>query len=398
MDKKLSFLVVDDENTVVITLKALIAKSFPGSVIYTANNGKEGWDAVQLYSPRIVISDYNMPEMNGIDLCKKIREDEKYKYIFFLILTAATDKDKRIESLNNGVDDFLNKPFSFDEFQARLNSGVRISKMQIKMEEENTLLMELAHALENEVQEMIRLSVKFLQTRIPSSIEMLKRVAEESVWIAKQLGDISIEMLRDIEIAAFLCHAGRIFLPDSMLKSPVMIDGQATDKLMYQVPVSAKEIISSVSRFKDVANILYNLYENFDGSGFPNRVKSWQIPIGARIIRPVLDFEELRSQTKKNSRDVLSIIDRNANRLYDHRVVTLLNQYLASNKELDASLRERAVHFSELEEGMILSQDIITNSGLKLMGAGAVLNQKTINWILSHNTSDPIIGNIFVKE
>ncbi len=397
MNKPVSFLIVDDEKPVVMTLKALIKKTYPDSEIHEASDGREAWELIKKCNPRIVISDLNMPVMNGIELCQKIRNIDDFRFIFFIILTAATEKEQRIKAIKAGADDFLNKPFAADEFQARLGSGVRIAKMQMKMQDEKDLLIELADALEQEVQDMIKLAVKFLQARIPASMDMLKRVAEASVWIAKQLGSDDHDKIREIEIASFLCHAGKIFLPDELLTQPVMIDGKATDKLMYQIPVSAKEIISSVRRFQDVANILYNIYENFDGSGFPKKIRTWQIPLASRIIRVVLDYEEMRQHQKLSSSEALTKIQNQANRLYDQRVSVLMEQYTVLTGDTGEELTEQAVQLAELEAGMVITRDIMTNSGLKLMGSGTILTPKSIGWILSHNTSDPILGNVFVK-
>lgn len=397
MSKTITFLVVDDEKPVVMTLKALISKTFPDCEIYEASDGLTAWEMIKRHHPRIVISDLNMPGINGIELCQKIRNIDEFRFIFFILLTANTEKEQRLQAIKAGADDFLNKPFSADEFQARLGSGVRIAKMQIKMQDEKDLLIELADALEQEVQDMIKLAVKFLQARIPASMDMLKRVANASVWIAKHLGSEDHDVIRDIEIAAFLCHAGKIFLPDELLSKPVMIDGQPTDNLMHQIPVSARDIVSSVRRFQDVATYLYNIYENFDGSGFPQKIKTWQIPLASRIIRVALDFEEMRIFRNMTATEAIRVLQNNANRLYDQRVTVLMEQYIASIGEGGLGDVEKAIQLAELKAGMVITRDIVTNSGLKLMGAGSILTPKSIGWILSHNTSDPILGNVFVK-
>jgi HD-GYP domain-containing protein (c-di-GMP phosphodiesterase class II) len=192
---------------------------------------------------------------------------------------------------------------------------------------------------------------------------------------------------------------GKIFLPDHLIQLPVMMNGVPNDKLMYQVPVSAREIVSSVGRFKNVGDILYHIFENFDGSGFPKRIQSWQIPLSSRIIRVALDFEETRMRTGMKTREVMAMLSREANRLYDHRIVTLMDQYLAtaSNESGSSRVTERAIQLQDLKEGMVLSRDIITNSGMKLVGAGGTLRTNVIEKILTLNTSDPIIGNVYIK-
>nr|HPO64297.1 response regulator [Candidatus Kapabacteria bacterium] len=372
---------------------------FPECPIHIADNGNDAWTLIQSVHPKIIISDIGMPGLNGFQLLEKVRNHSTLNDVYFIILTANVEKGEKVKALERGADDYITKPFSSEELLARIRSASRYVQLQMKLFEENKLLNELAKALEQDFKDMAMLAVKFLQARLPSSTDMLKRVAQTSVWIAKQIGGFEREQLQDIEIAAYLSQSGKVFLPDELIKSPVMINGRPTNKLMFNVPVSAREIVSSISRFKEVGKILYHLYENFDGSGFPEHLQSWQIPMPSRIIRVALDFEEISQRTmKKSPKEIFDIIFAESNRLYDKRVVILLEQYYATVGSKEKVSNEKAVQLFELEEGMILSRDIITNSGIKLMPAGAVLKDNIIKKIFSHNSTDPIIGNIFVKN
>ncbi len=395
----ISFLIADDEQFVTVALSTLIKKAFPECPIHIADNGNDAWALIQSVHPKIIISDIGMPGLNGFQLLEKVRNHSTLNDVYFIILTANVEKGDKVKALERGADDYITKPFSSEELLARIRSASRYVQLQMKLFEENKLLNELAKALEQDFRDMAMLAVKFLQARLPSSTDMLKRVAQTSVWIAKQIGGFEREQMQDIEIAAYLSQSGKVFLPDELIKSPVMINGRPTNKLMFNVPVSAREIVSSISRFKEVGKILYHLYENFDGSGFPEHLQSWQIPMPSRIIRVALDFEEITQRTmKKTPKEIFDIISAEANRLYDKRVVILLEQYYATIGSKEKTSNEKAVQLFELEEGMILSRDIITNSGIKLMPSGAVLKDNIIKKIYSHNSTDPIIGNIFVKN
>ncbi len=398
MSQKLSFLIADDESGLLITLRKLIGKAFPSAEIYTANDGVEAFDIIEKKHPAIVLSDLSMPNMDGMQLLIKTRSIDIYKDIFFIIVTAHTDFQSRVQALEKGADDFLTKPISSDFLQARLKSAMRIVNLQNQFKEENQLLVELAEELEKYIQDVTKLSVRFMEARIPASYEVLKKVADAATWIAKQFKDFDEHELRDIEIASYLSQSGRIFLPDKLLNQPVLIDGVPSDPLMYQVPVAARDIVSGVRRFSFVSEVLYHIYENFDGSGFPGRLKSWQIPIGSRIIRAVLDFYELKKTSKESSAHVLEKIRANANKFYDHRVVVYLEQFVLSIDKDAADPNEKALLLSDLADGMVLARDIITQNGLKLVPAGATLREQSIQKIISHNTSDPILGHIYVKN
>jgi response regulator RpfG family c-di-GMP phosphodiesterase len=393
-----SFLIANTDKTIVLSLKKVVSKLFPEADIFIAENGIEAWNIVQQNEPLIVIADISMPHIDGLKLCNKIRNNKNYDKIYYIILSGDIDIIKRAEVIQAGADDFLTRPINSDEFETRIKLASRLSLIREELAESNKLVLELGEELEKDIQDMTKLAIKFLQARIPTSFEMLKRVAAASVWIAKQLNEFEKEEIRDIEIAAYLCQAGKVFLPDNLLKTPVHINGQPSHNLMYQVPVTGRDIISAVRRFKDSGMILYHLYENFDGSGFPDRIQSWQIPMGSRIIRVALDYEVLRDTSNKKPREILQLIQNESKRLYDHRIVVLMEHYIKSIVKEEYDESETAVQLHELKDGMLLTRDIITNSGLKLLPAGATLRDKIIEKILSINTSDPILGNIYVKK
>ncbi|MBI5326523.1 MAG: hypothetical protein HZB41_14825, partial [Ignavibacteriae bacterium] len=198
--------------------------------------------------------------------------------------------------------------------------------------------------------------------------------------------------------AALLSYTGKVFLPDTMLKTPVLVDGVPANNLMYQVPVFAHEILSSARILKQAAKILYHLHENFDGTGIPEHIKSWQIPVASRIIRVALDYEELRTFRKIPAQTIIEKMHTESKRLYDHRVVILMEQFIASRGGMEGGIKERAIMLNELQEGMNLTRDVYTNSGIKIVSTGAVLNASLIDKIVAHNSSDPILGLLFVRD
>ncbi len=393
-----TFLIIDDDDMTLMALKTLVNKNFLNSIVYSATDGNEGWDLIQRHHPSIVICDIEMPGINGMQLCKMIREHKELNDIYFVILTASHDKSQKIRALEDGADDFINKPVSSEELLARIRSASRLVGLNKQMKEEYSIINQLAEELENDITDMKTLAMNFQQARIPQSVEITEFVAKASVWIANTLGDIPGEEILDIELASHLCYTGRIFLPDNLLRTPIMQDGHVTNNLMYQVPVVARNIVSSIRRFKDSATILYHIYENFDGSGFPNKIKSWQIPVGARIIRVALDFEEIRTISKQPTKQIIDYLYRESKRLYDHKAVVLLEQYLAVTKTFSSGFNERALNLQELENGMVASRDIVTLNGLKLVSAGVVLHDDIIKKIISHSTNDPILGYVFVQN
>ncbi|GAB1370008.1 hypothetical protein MASR1M45_00660 [Candidatus Kapaibacterium sp.] len=391
-------LAVDDEVSFLMMLVKVIEKHFPDFKILSAKNGQDAWKIITTENPQIIISDLNMPGYNGLELLNLVRNEKKHKDSYFIVVTANDDEIRRVQLMDLSVDDYLTKPVAEEKIVARVKSAKRVVIMQSQVIEENKLLLQLAEQLENEIQDMIRLSVKFLEARIPSYTETLKKVAEASVWIAKSYGDFDSDHIRNIEIAAYLSQAGRVYLSDELVKKPVMESGRPTNEYMHQVPKLGKDILSTVRRFSEVGKIIFHIYENFDGSGIPDRLKSWQIPFESRILRVALDYYELKLLYAKTPREAIEIIKSEAQRLYDHRVTVLMEQFMYSNEKSEKIENEIALNITELRDAMKITRDIYTEKGLKLLPAGAVLSSGIIRKILLHNTTDPILGNIYVKR
>ena len=101
-----------------------------GYQVVSTTNGKEAWDAYRKGRFRIVISDVLMPEVDGLELCRRIRQHKQSKYTYILMITALIGKKDYLEGMDAGADDFVTKPFDADELKARLRVAQRIISFQ----------------------------------------------------------------------------------------------------------------------------------------------------------------------------------------------------------------------------------------------------------------------------
>jgi len=114
---------------------------------YSVISASNGADALRMFDDQffpIVLTDWMMPEMDGLDLCKAIRKKETERYVFIVLLTARDRKEDIIEGLEAGADDYLTKPVNHAELVARLNSGMRILKLERYLKEANEKIKELS--------------------------------------------------------------------------------------------------------------------------------------------------------------------------------------------------------------------------------------------------------------
>ena len=115
--------VVDDEQQIVRVLKRALEAA--GFAVQSALSAKNALDAIQLWMPDVVITDLAMPEMDGIQLCRKIRE---FSRVPIVVLSVKGDEQAKVQALDSGADDYVTKPFGMSELLARVRALHRRSE------------------------------------------------------------------------------------------------------------------------------------------------------------------------------------------------------------------------------------------------------------------------------
>ncbi len=120
-------LLAEDDPVTRATLRAVLTAE--GHEVTEAENGLDAWAGWQLSAPRVVVADWLMPEMDGLELCRKIRALPARPYTYFILQTARSGGESFREAMEAGVDDFITKPVAPDELAARLRVAGRILDM-----------------------------------------------------------------------------------------------------------------------------------------------------------------------------------------------------------------------------------------------------------------------------
>lgn len=133
-------LIVDDEpvNRLVLARKL----TGWGHDVVQASDGAQAWDIMQREPFRMVITDWMMPEMDGIELTRRIRQSPAGGYTYVLLLTASSGTAALVEGMDAGADDFMVKPFQVEELRARLRAGERVLQLESDLAEHNRRLIE----------------------------------------------------------------------------------------------------------------------------------------------------------------------------------------------------------------------------------------------------------------
>lgn len=140
----MKILVVDDALDMRMIFQRIVKNL--GHEVDTAVNGEDAWGKIQKNKYQIIISDWVMPELNGLDLCKRIRSNTFDYYIYFILLTGMSGKQNIISGIEAGADDFATKPVDTDELEIRLRSARRVLDLEESLAQKNKAL-EDAHQL-----------------------------------------------------------------------------------------------------------------------------------------------------------------------------------------------------------------------------------------------------------
>ncbi|RJP22114.1 MAG: response regulator [Candidatus Abyssobacteria bacterium SURF_5] len=277
-------LVVDDEKTVVEIHKKLLEKR--GYHVIVAYNGAEALTKVASEEPDLVLTDVSMPEMDGLQLCERLKGTKTTRLIPIIMLTAMDDFDNKIRGIETGADDFLAKPVRPRELYARVQSLLRIKNLTDNLESAETVIFSLANAIE----------AKDVFTKGHTD-----RVSSLARRIGEYIGMSETET-ENLEKGGILHDIGKIGIRDTILNKP----GKLTDEEFEEIkkhPETGEKICRPLRSLEPVLPIIKCHHERFDGSGYPLGLAGEQIPLPARIVALVDVYEALRS--KRAYRDAM---------------------------------------------------------------------------------------------
>jgi sigma-B regulation protein RsbU (phosphoserine phosphatase) len=185
MSSEDKILIVEDEKDSRFIFERLLIKH--GYNIKTARNGDEALEIIGEFKPKIILADWTMPKLNGIELCNIIKKKEEYKLIYFILLTARTSLKDRVEGLDTGADDYLVKPIDNQELVARIRSGLRIHNLQneLKNIEHNKAVVELACTIGHQINNPLS-SLKMSISSLKDEIDLKKESAAEDFFVIEE--------------------------------------------------------------------------------------------------------------------------------------------------------------------------------------------------------------------
>jgi len=387
-------LLVDDEPLFRKMLSTFLSK-YPGFEIFEAENGKDGLRLALETRPDLIISDYYMPFLDGVELCRKVKSIPQLASVIFLILTVEKAVDHQVKAFEYGADDYIEKTTSPVVLTGKIKAFLRIKQLQKELWIEKDKLVEANTVLERNFTELTAVLLKIIDLRLPGAADragMAKLIAEH---ICEKL-DIPEDIKQKIVFGAQLHEIGKIALPDNTADKSFDTVSPGEKATFNQYPVIGSSIVSAISGFRYASDAIYRQLENYDGTGTPDGLIAEEIFIGARIIRSIVFQEELFKKGCPKE-EIIQEIRQSANKIIAPSVATFLAEFIIESDK-DFSVNKYKVRVGELEAGMVIAEDVYAASGVKLIPKGIKLQEHMLQVLMERNSRDPIIGGVYVLK
>ena len=418
----LSVLCVDDEPSILSSLKRLFRPK--GYQIHVAEGGKAALELLEQIEVDLVISDMRMPEMDGVQFLEQVRQ--RWPDTVRLLLTGYADIASTIDAVNRGeIYRYISKPWDDADILLIVHDALE----QRALELENRRLEVVAQAQNAELktahahlESLVALRTAEL-TRVNGSLqtahEQLKsnfitsikvfsalvelrggnlaghsrRVADLARRMATRL-NLDSKQSHEVFVAALLHEIGKVGFGDDMLTTAIVNLTPRQLDLYRRHPARAEQLLTPLPDLKGATELIAAQLERFDGNGHPRKLAQDAIPIGARILVLASDYDNMLCGTlakrKLGEEEARALVERSRGKRYDPKVLDALLAVLdsmAMEVPHKAAIAERQVGIHELQAGMVLSRDLITPSGLMMLAAQHLLDERMIQKIVDFEKS-----------
>lgn len=293
-------MIVDDQSTGRAILEEIVRSLDVHSQVETFASPLEAVTWSASHAADLVLLDYQMPELDGIELVRRLRVLPSYQHVPIVMITVHDDRKVRYAALDAGVTDFLTKPIDTRECLARCRNLLMLRRQQLALEDKGRLLEGMVQEATQEVRSREKETLFRLaragEFRDEETGNHVIRMARYSRLIAESLG-LTAQEAETIELAAPLHDIGKIGLPDQIL---LKTDKLTTEerRIMQQHPVIGYEILKeSPSKYLRMgALIALGHHEKFDGAGYPYGLVGDHIPLAARIVAVADVYDALTSK------------------------------------------------------------------------------------------------------
>jgi response regulator RpfG family c-di-GMP phosphodiesterase len=320
--------VVDDEPAIRdLLFEGLKDSGFECTV---AANGSEALEQLRRRRFALVLSDIDMPAMDGVRLLQRIKE--AHPDVEVVMITGVVDVEVALRAMRMGANDYLTKPFNLEEVRLTVERALekrrlilenrdyqkdlesKIAERTVEVVLKRREIEELYEKLQTSYETTLEALAAALDTRDTETQGHSVRVSEYTVVIARRMG-VEEPELTEIRRGALLHDVGKIGIPDAVLRKPGKLTAEEWREMKLHPEIGGR-ILSGIKFLEKSLPVVMAHQERFDGSGYPRGLKGEEIPLGARIFavvdtldamtsdrpyRKALGYEEARDEIVRNS-------------------------------------------------------------------------------------------------
>ena len=280
--------IVDDQATGRTILESIISAISPKVTCRVFADATEALACCKARVPDMLITDYKMPGMNGVELTREVRALPNGADVPIVVVTVVNDRKIRYESLEAGATDFLSRPIDHYECQARCRNLLLLHQHQKEAADQALLLQGLVSKATKEAvtreEETLMCLAKAGEYRDECTGNHVFRMARYSYEIARGLGldDFHCNLINK---ASPLHDIGKIGISDAILLKPARLTEEERKIMETHTTIGYNILKGSSSAYLSMAaSIALHHHEHFDGSGYPHGLKGEEIPVEARIV------------------------------------------------------------------------------------------------------------------
>ena len=385
MNEQAILLLVDRDERSIQTFRATLEVGRRVRLV-VAPNGDDALRMTRDIRPDLVVLAHDLEGMNVFSYCQAVREDAALASTMLVLEIEHGANDLRFAGLTFGVDEYLSLPVEPAEILTKVQSMLRLRKAYEAVRHDQAELKQLHENLRASFDQLLQLMARVLDMRLPGAAERGQRIAELARRVADRFG-VPATHLNDLEVAARLHELGRVVWSQGEAG-----ETQATRTLDdWKYIVGTRAIFSQVDGLAGATELVGALYENWDGSGHPDHLQSGQIPLRSRILRVLVDlFAVLGTSANPSMTKALEALQDLAGTAYDPMVIVHLRAVLQGATDGDVLGKRLVVPVPELKVGMMLAEDLCTESGLKLLARDTRLTHAALEVIRRRHAVEPI--------
>lgn len=288
-------LVVDDEVINRIIVRKSIADRYD---LIEACSGDEALNILQQIIPDLILLDFNMPGMSGIDVIRVIKSDIRTADIPIVLLTSDADREIELMCLKEGAYDFIIKPCRADILYQRISRIIDYNFLKKNLEEEVARQTAKAEERSKKIELMSLQTVQTLANAIDAKDQYTNghstRVSQYAMILAQALG-WDEDRIDNLRYSALLHDIGKIGVPDAILNTPKRLKDNEFEAIKTHTSIGSG-ILKNNTMIKSAVDVALNHHERYDGTGYPNGLAGDEISEEARIVSIADAFDAMCSR------------------------------------------------------------------------------------------------------